>query len=230
MTRSLSPENYELLKRRRLEPRDFVRFVVRTYDTGVPVEDCYWSDVGRVTADVIDMNTGGTLTRLWQPAGGLIKISDIPLVSNLTVQKVEITLSQASDRINELLRAYDCKQGVAQVWRGLLDPETYRMAAPGIPRFNGTIDQAPITTPKENDPSGNVKLTCTGNTQELMRSNPDTSSDASQRLRDPDDEFFADAGVVGSWQQFWGKEGGALRTTHSLPGMIGAALGAVFKQ
>jgi hypothetical protein len=213
MTRALDSDNYDLLKRGRLVARDFVRFVVRDRGTGLPVEDCYWSDVGRITADVIDPGTGGILTRTWRPAGGLITISDIPLVSNLTVQKVEITLSQASPRINDLLRTYDCKQGVAQVWRGLFDQDNYRMRSAGFPRFNGTIDQAPITTAKENDPSGNAKLTCTANTQELKRSNPDTSCDASQRLRNPTDDFFADVAVVGSWQQFWGKAGGALRTS-----------------
>ena len=92
-----------------------------------------WRPRPAATVDVIDPDTGGLLTRTWQPAGGLITISDITLVSNLTVQKVEITLSQASGPVNQLLRAYDCKQGAVQVWRGLFDPANYRMTSAGFP-------------------------------------------------------------------------------------------------
>jgi len=58
-----------------------------------------------------------------------------------------------------------------------------------------------------------VTLTCTSNTSELTRTNPDTRSDASQRLRNPADDFFVDAAVVGQWVQFWGREGGEVRSS-----------------
>ena len=85
------------------------------------------------------------------------------------------------------------------------------MVAPAEVRFVGTIDEAPITTPKEGE-SGDVTLTCTSNTIELTRVNPETRSDAAQRLRAASDDFFVDAAVVGNWQQFWGQEGGEVRT------------------
>jgi hypothetical protein len=214
MTRAISAENYEALKARRLIARDFVWFVVRDRSTGAAVEDGYWSDVYAVTASVIDPDTGANVSRSFAAGGGLISISDIPLVSNLTVQTVQIKLSQVSDRINTLLRAYDCKQGRVQIFRGLFDPATRAMAAPAYPRFNGTIDQAPVTTPKENDPSGDVTLICTGNTQELTRGNSDTRSDASQRLRSATDNFLVDVAVVPTWQQFWGRAGGPIRTSQ----------------
>ncbi len=222
MTRDCSAENYAALKARRLIARDFIRFVVRDRDAGAAVEDGYWSDVYATTADVIDPETGGVASYDFAAAGGLISISDISLVSNLTVQTVQIRLSQVSDRVNTLLRSYDCKQGRVYIWRGLFDPDTRALVAPAMPRFAGTIDQAPVTTPKENDPSGDVTLTCTGNTQELTRSNPDTAADASQRLRSATDDFFADAAVVGTWQQFWGRAGGPIRTNNSpFPGKSG---------
>jgi hypothetical protein len=212
MTRAISDANYAALQAGRLVARDFIWFVVRDLTTGDPVEYGCWSDVGGITADVIDPDTGDVVSRDFDPAGGLISIGDIPLVSTLTVQTVQIVLAQAADSVNALLRGYDCKQGNVQIFRGLFDPQTRAMVDPAYPRFVGTIDQAPITTPVENDPSGDATLTVTGNTQELTRYNPDTRSDASQRLRSATDNFYADVAVVMTWQQFWGQAGGAIST------------------
>jgi len=209
--RDISAGNWTALQQRQLMPRDFIWFVVRDRNTGAAVTDGYWSDIGEISAQYIDPDTGGVGTRTWAGAGSLIQISDIPLVSNITVQNITVTLSQVADRVNNLVRGYDCKQGRVEVYRGLFDPESRQMVAPAEPRFIGTIDEAPITTPRENE-SGDVTLTCTSNTSELTRTNPDTRSDASQRLRNPADDFFVDAAVVGTWQQFWGREGGEFRT------------------
>lgn len=214
MTRAISEENFAALQARALVARDFVTFVVRDRDDGSPVTDNYWSDVGDITCDVIDPETGGTVERTFKGAGGLISISDIPLVATLTVQNVEITLSQVSDEINTLVRTYDCKQGTVQIFRGLFDPDTREMVSPAFPRFIGFIDEAPITTPKEGA-EGDVTLTCTAHTQELTRTNSETRSDVSQRLRSATDNFFVDAAVVGAWQQFWGREGGPIRSSSS---------------
>jgi hypothetical protein len=215
MTRSISTDNYTALQARRLIARDFVWFIVRDLVTGNPVTDGYWSDVGSISADVIDPETGSTVTRTFVGASGLISISDIPVVSNLTVQTITITLAQAADRVNTLIRGYDCKQGKVQVFRGLFDASTRVMVAPAFPRFAGTIDEVPITTPKEGE-SGNVVLTCTGNTQELTRSNSDTRSDASQKLRDTSDDFFIHTATVSEWQQYWGKDSGLIGVTGGI--------------
>lgn len=212
MTRAIDVDSYAALSARRLVARDFIWFVVRDRDTGNPVTDGYWSDVGTIAAEVIDPDTSAPVTRTFAGAGGLVSISDIPLVSNLTVQNVTVTLSQVSERINDLVRGYDCKQGKVQIFRGLFDPATHALVAPAFPRFAGTIDEAPITTPEENR-SGDVVLTCTGNTQELTRANSDTRSDASQKLRDPDDDFYLHTATVADWQQYWGKNAGTIGVT-----------------
>jgi hypothetical protein len=227
MTRSLSAENLAALQARSLVARDFVWFVVRDRGTGADVTDGYWSDVGTFTADIIDPDTGSTVTRTWAGADGLISISDIPLVSTLTVQHVTITLSQISDRINNLVRTYDCKQGRVEIYRGLFDPVSRAMVGPAFPRFIGFIDEAPINTPKEGD-QGDVTLTCTSHTQEMTRANSDTRSDVSQRLRSATDDFFADAAVVGTWQQFWGRFGGQI-TKDSFNGKVLGLAGSMFK-
>ena len=208
--RDISAGNYTALQNRILMPRDFIWFVVRDRSSGLGVTDGYWSDIGSITASIVDPDTGGIVSRSWAGAGSLISISDIPLVSNLTVQNITVTLSQVADRVNNLVRTYDCKQGRVEIYRGLFDPNTRQMVAPAEPRFVGTIDEAPIKTPAEGE-GGDVQLTCTSNTAELTRSNPDTRSDASQKRRLAGDDFFADVAVVGTWQHFWGREGGPVR-------------------
>lgn len=214
MTRSLSSENYSALQSRQLVARDFVWFVVRSRVDGSPVTDGYWSDVGSITANVVNPETGGTESRTFNDAYGMIQISDIALVSTLSVQTVTVTLSQVSDRINDLVRTYDCKQGQIQIFRGMFDPVSREMVGPAFPRFVGFIDEAPITTPREGE-NGDVELTCTSHTQELTRANTETRSDVSQRLRSSTDNFFADAAVVGTWSQFWGRAGGPIRSVSA---------------
>lgn len=209
--RYLSAENYAALQDRRLVARDFIWFVVRDPSNGNPVTDGYWSDVGDISAQVIDPNSGGVVTRTFSGAGALIQISDIPLVSNVTVQTVEVRLSQVVDRVNALVRGYECKQGQVHIWRGLFDPDSRQLVSPAPPRFAGYIDSVDIRTPAEND-EGGVSLTCVSHTQEMTRYNPDTRSDASQRLRLATDNFFQDTTTVGQWEFFWGRSSGVVQT------------------
>lgn len=211
MTRYISPENLAALQARQLVARDFLWLVVRDRSTGAQVTDGLWSDVGNVTADVINPDTGLVDTRDWYGSGTLVAIDDIPMVSNLSVQNVNIRLSQIDDRINDLVRLYDAKQGRVEIYRGLFDPSSRQMVAPAECRFVGFIDQIEIKTPSENE-EGSVTLTCASHTQEMTRSNPDTRSDASQRLRHPSDNFFQDSSTAGEWEVFWGSEKGKVPT------------------
>ena len=203
MTRYISPENQAALQSRQLVARDFLWLVVRNRSTGAQVTDGLWSDVGNVSAQIIDPDSGATVTRDWYGSGTLVAIDDIPMVSNLSVQNVNIRLSQIDDRINDLVRLYDAKQGRVEIYRGLFDPDSRQMVAPAECRFVGFIDQINITTPSENE-EGSVTLTCASHTQEMTRSNPDTRADATQKLRSSNDSFFQDTSTAGEWEVFWG--------------------------
>lgn len=207
MSRYISPENHAALQNYRLVARDFLTLVVRRRDNGLAVQENLWSDLGNVSAQVIDPDTGFTVTRNWFGSGTLVAIDDIPMVSNLSVQNVSIQLNQIDDRINDLVRLYDAKQGRVEIYRGLFDPESRQMVAPAECRFVGFIDQIDIKTPTENE-DGHVVLTCASHTQEMTRSNPDTRSDDSQRLRNSSDNFFVDTSTAGEWEVFWGSEKG----------------------
>jgi len=203
MTRNISAENLAALAARRLVARDFLTIVARTRDTGAPVEDNMWSDVGNVTASVVDPNTGLEDSRDFYGSGTLVAISDIPLVANLSVQNVTIQMSQVNDRVEQLVRDYDCQQARVEIFRGLFDPETRQMVAPAECRFVGFVDKIEITTPSENE-EGGVTLTCASHTQEMTRSNPDTRSHESQKLRSSTDSFYEDSSTAGEWEIFWG--------------------------
>lgn len=209
MSRSIDAAVYAALQAKSIVSRDFVWFTVKDLITGSPVTDGYWSDIGPLTASVIDPDTGSSVSRSWVGAASLISISDITLVSSITVQNITITMSQVADHVNALVRGYNCKLGGVQVFRGLFNLDTRVLVAPATPRFVGTIDDITITTPRDGG-VGSVVVTCTSSTQEMTRSSPDTRSDASQRLRSATDDFFADVAVVGTWEQFWGRAGGTL--------------------
>lgn len=220
MTRYISPENQAALQARQLVARDFLWLVVRNRSTGAQVTDGLWSDVGNVSAQVINPDTGLVDTRDWYGSGTLVAIDDIPMVSNLSVQNVNIRLSQIDDRINDLVRLYDAKQGRVEIYRGLFDPESRQMVAPAECRFVGFIDQIEIKTPSENE-EGSVTLVCASHTQEMTRGNPDTRSDATQKLRSSTDNFFQDTSTAGEWEVFWGSEKGKVPTQKKRKKFLG---------
>lgn len=217
--RTVSAEYYAALQARRLVARDFLSIQARTLDTAEPVWDHQWSDIGTFTGDVIDPDTGGVQERTFYGSGTLTSVSNIPLVSNLTVQNLTITMSQVNDRVAELVRGYDCKQAVVQLFRGLFDPETRELVGPAEPRFVGYVDTITITTPAEGS-DGGVVLTCASSTQEMTRSNPDTRSHQSQILRASGDTFYKNTQNVSSWVMFWGKSS----QTVGVNGSKGSAL------
>lgn len=220
MTKSLSAENNAALQQRLLQPRDFVWVIARDRTDGSPVPTGLWSDIGPITASVIDPDTGGSQSRSFLGAGGLIQISDIPLLTGLTAQTCTLTWSQLIAETNDYIRTYDLKQAQIQIFRGLFNPGTRQMVAPAFPRFVGFVDKISVLTPTENN-EGSVTVTCNSHTQEMTRYNPDTRSDASQRLRNAADNFFQDTTVVGDWQLFWGKAGSTSASTTATQAMGG---------
>ncbi len=224
--RDITAETQELLEQEKLVARDFVFFIVRDRSTGNPVEDCIWTDEYDTEADFIDPLTKQIVTRACSAAGELVSISDIPLTSNLTVQTVEMILSQVSDRVNTLVRTYDCQQARVDIYRGTYDPATERLTEPAVARFTGFVDLINIVTPaKEDIGGGGVKMTLNSHTQEVMRSNPDTRSGASQRLRNASDAFYDDTGVVSEWELFWGSKKGVLPTAKKKKGFLASIFG-----
>lgn len=215
MPRYVSPPNQAALNARALVARDFLWIVARNRSTGAPESVGFWSDVGNISASVRNPDTGTVNTRTWYGSGTLIRISDIPLVSNLTVQTITIDMSQLDDLVEQAVRGYDCSQARVEVYRGLLDPNTRQLVDAAECLFVGFVDEISIDTPAENE-EGSVVLTCTSHTQEMTRSNPSTRSHEDQLLRLWSDNFFQDAATVGEWELFWGR----------IKGKVGGGAGA----
>lgn len=200
--RTLPPGAQTALAARAVTMRDFLWLEVRDSDTQGVVPVGFWSDLGQVSAQVIDPRTGIEVSRSFQGAGGLIGISQVPMTSNLSVQTIDISMSQISNA-NELIRAYDAKQARVEIFRGLFAPASLVQLAPAYPRFVGFVDEVTITTPSEGE-AGDIKLTCVSHSQEMSRSNTATRSDADQKQRAPGDTFSRHAAAVGTWDIQWG--------------------------
>jgi len=209
--RQLSSANLSALADRAIVARDFLWIVARDRTSGESVADGLWSDAGTITADVINPDTGLSVSRTWYGSGTLIQIDDIPLVANVTVQQIAIRMSQINARVETLIRQYDVRQGRVEIYRGLFNPSTRALVAPAPCRFVGFVDQCEIKTPRAGE-VGEVVLTCTSHTQEMTRSNPDTRSHESQTRRSATDDFYRDVSVVASWEMFWGRSSGRLRS------------------
>lgn len=211
MPRNISSANQDLLEAQVLSARDFLTIIARNRSTGLPVDENLWSDVGNITAAVVDPDTGADDNRDFYGSGNLVRISAITLTSNLTVQQVSIELSLISDKVAEIFRTYDCQQARVQIFRGLYNPETELMVDAAENRFDGFVDSIEVNTPADGD-EGTVTLNCVSHSQELTRSNPDTRSHESQIRRLAADAFYRDSATVSEWEFFWGSVKGKVQT------------------
>ncbi|MGB3490772.1 MAG: hypothetical protein WBA62_22005 [Xanthobacteraceae bacterium] len=205
--RSFSPTLQNALLNRAIVFRDFLWLIPRDMETGNPAPYGFWSGAVDVSAQVINPLSGSAVTRNFEGAGALISISDIPAVSNITVQTVTIRISQLNDDAQAVVRGYDLKQARVEIYSGYFDPSSRSLLEPAETRFQGFVDFVDIHTPKEGD-DGYTELTCSGHTSELTRTNPDTRSHDSQQLRLAGDAFFKDVTAVGDWNIFWGQKQG----------------------
>ncbi len=202
--KSVLPANQAALLGKIIMPREFIELTVRNRSTGAAVIERLWSDRWTITADVQDVDSGGTVSATWLGAYGLIDMDPIPRVANLVVQRIEIRLMSIGVDVDRILRTYDPHQAKVRVWRGFLNTETRRMVAAAEPRFFGFVDEIDLPTAAEGSEAF-VTLTCVSHTQEATRSNPDKRSDASQRRRSATDNFFGSAATVGEQTYHWGQ-------------------------
>lgn len=211
MPLALSSENAAALASGALIKRDFLYIVARDRSSLGPEPYGFWSDIGDISALVINPDTGISISRNFYGAGRLISISDIHRVSSVTVQTIKIRMSQIDPLVEQMVRDSDLKQARVEVFVGLFNRATWALVAPAANRFVGFVDYVEVKTPPENE-MGYVDLTCTTHTQEMTRYNPDTRSHESQRLRSSTDNFYQDTTMVGEWLLKWGKAEQTVKT------------------
>jgi hypothetical protein len=206
--RSQLPANVEALLGRTIFPRDFMEIRVKARDTGAFVTERLWSDRYDVNAAILDLDTGIPLSYTWQGAAGLIEISDLSFVSNLTVSEATVSLAAYGVDVDRLLRQYDAAQARVRIWRGFLDVETRQLVAPAEPIYTGEVDDIQLPTGADGEEAV-ATLTILAS-QELTRGNPETRSHSSQLRRNPNDDFFKYAATVGQWVMWWGQKRGVI--------------------
>lgn len=203
--RAINPSVYAALQQNRLVARDFLWIEGRRRDNpAVKVGQGFWSDVMTITAEVREPINNSVVTRTFVGSGGMIGISAIAAVSNITVQTATVTMSHIDPAVKNAVMVYDLKQATVEIYRGLFDPDSGALVNAAVCRFFGFVDGAPVTRGPENS-EGHIELTCVSHTQELTRSNPDTRSDESQKKRLATDNFYQDTATVGERRIFWGR-------------------------
>ncbi|MGO4854927.1 hypothetical protein [Phaeovulum sp. W22_SRMD_FR3] len=136
--------------------------------------------------------------------GGVnLTVGDISYVSDLTIQSVEISLSQIAEAAQYLLRGFDARLARVEIHEMTLDPETGLFAAAPELVFLGLIDQAPLTTPAA-EGEGAITLTAISEPISMLsRINPRKSSYHGQAQRQ-NDQWGRYASSISSWNLKWG--------------------------
>lgn len=183
--------------------RDFMIITVKNRSTGSDQVFRFWSGAHDDSFAVFNPDTGSDETYAFKAAGAMIAVSQIPRVSNLTVQTVTIEMSGTSDAVNQLFREYDARQAKVELYRGEFDPVTRAQIAAAEPRFLGYVDTLPVRRP-EFDGDVKLSLKCKSHSQELTRANYAKVSTERAKQRNANDNFFDDVASVGEWEVFLG--------------------------
>ncbi len=190
--------------RSRVIPRNFIVCTVRTLDTDEPVIFGF-SDFGEdVITNVIDGETGATVSRTFYGDNAPIRsIDPIPMKIGVEIDTTQVVLNQLHPVVQEMVRGHNCRNAKVQVHRGYRDPVSMLLVAAPRCRRLGQINGTPIVTPAVGG-QGSVTLKIVSHTRELTRINPAKSSDETYRLRSGD-RINQYAGTAGQWPIFWGE-------------------------
>lgn len=186
-----------------LRVRDLVTFVVRTFDGASTASFSFWSDVDTVSIQVLKGDTGIAEYRDYVGDGSLLKVGEIKLSSDLTIQTVTVTLSQVHTTVQNMIRGYDCHQAKVEIHRVLFNPQTNAVVGAAVCHFVGKVNKAPLATPRSGE-EGGIDVDCVTHIREMTRTNPAKKSDESQKRRSGD-RFRRHIGVA-NVKIFWGAE------------------------
>lgn len=204
--RSISTDNQTALASARsggLAPRQFFWITVKDRDTGDPTDVGLWTGDGEITLDVISGQTGESESRTYTGGVNLV-VGDIPQVSDLTIQTVEVVFSAIADICQTIVRGYDPRLAKVEIHAGWIDKATREFADPPEIDFLGEVDGAPITTASVGQESTVALKLVSDAISMLTRKNPRKRSYEGQKRRSGD-EFNLYANVVGAWHIYWGE-------------------------
>lgn len=175
----------------------------RDRETGLPVERGIWAGSENAPLTVLRGVDGAQVTRPYYGGGEYLKVGEIPLTSDMTLQTVTVDLSQLADVAREIVRTHDIHRGGIEIHEIVLSPSTGAPIGADFPIFNGIIDGAPIKNPAVGG-EGSVKLKCVSEMMAMLsRTNTEKSSHEAQ-MRRGGDELNIYANTVQTWNLPWG--------------------------
>ena len=187
-----------------LVARSLVYVTARHRATGVPVSIGFWTGGEDLDIDVIDGSSGGIVTRTYLGDVNL-QVPEIPRVSDMTIQTVDITFSQIAPSVQQLVRGFDARLAAVEVHKLLLDPVTRQAAGPAEVEFLGIADGQKIEMPEAGGEGAITLNLISAAIAMLARTNPLKSSYEGQRRRQ-DDQWGRYSGVVPYWNIPWGRD------------------------
>lgn len=185
-------------------PVQFVWFQAKDRASGNPAELGLWTWDEDIQATVLSGTTGAPVSRTYYGAVNL-EVSEIPYVSDLTIQTVTVSMSQIADATQQLVRGYDLRLAKCEIHEMTYNPSTGQLSSDPELAFLGQVDSAPITTPKVGE-DGSIDISVVSDAISMLsRVNPRKSSYEGQKRRS-DDEWGKYSSTVATWDIPWGKK------------------------
>ncbi len=184
-------------------PRQFVYVKnIQPFGGGAPVSFGFWTGDDDADFVVVDGETGAPVTRTYYGAVNMV-IDNIPRVSDMSIQTIEIQVSQIATATELLVRGYDVRLAKVEIHEMAMSNSSRLPVSEPEVVFLGQIDGAPIETPGIGE-DGAITFAINSDAMSMLaRVNPRKSSDQSQRRRS-DDRFGQYSGSVRSWKIKWG--------------------------
>lgn len=205
MAKDISSDFLGALQDRSLIERRYIWMTVKHRTTGAFSNFGFGNIPDTQAFQVRDGITGLLATRTFRP--GLVSVGTIRMVSDMTIQNLEIELSGVDPRVENAIRGFTPRQAPIQVYIRLYNNTTKAYISPAEPVFVGFIDRTPIQTPEAGG-VGSISLVCNSYGYELTRNNPDMRSNSSQKDRSASDRFFKHVQNVPDWKVWWGTKHG----------------------
>lgn len=205
--KNISPEMATALasaRDRGLVARLFILIEATDRSTGLPFLRGFWTGDDTVTIGVPDRDTGIIVNREF--IGGMnLDVSSIPRVSDLTIQTVNVDLTQIATAVQEIAREYDLRLAKADIYEAVLDPDTRLTAGNPEVVFMGEINGNPIDTPAVGD-DGSIGVEINSDAISMLtRTNPSKSSYEGQKRRS-NDQWGLYSSTISSWSVPWGQK------------------------
>lgn len=188
-----------------LIPRKFVSFKVKDRDSGALSYLNVWSGDEDITLNVTSGETGASVSRTYVGKGALQGVGEITLSSDMTVQQVDIELSQIADVDLAIVFEYDVRFAKVEVHEMAFDVDTRQPAAEPPCVFYGEVDGAPVNIPAV-DGEGSISIKCVSDAITMLTRTNTAKSSYNQQKRRSGDEWGKYSNVVANWGIAWGEK------------------------